>query len=109
VDEQSNEEQQGAAGEPDLRARLQEKLKDLEAKLREKVKDVDETVRAEFRDAIPSHVSEHLAKSKEEFLLAVRGIVDRQIEKARRSSAAPPDSTEDSKSEPPPPQSGNIG
>jgi hypothetical protein len=81
LDEQQKE-QPGQA--ESASARLQQRLKEFEAKFREGVKDLEKTVRSEFHDAIPPEVSEHLKKSKQEFLLAVRGIVDRQIERSRK-------------------------
>ncbi|MGI8907231.1 MAG: hypothetical protein ACR2IE_12160 [Candidatus Sumerlaeaceae bacterium] len=113
MEEQDKEQQpQDTPGEPDMRARLQEKLKEFEAKFRDRVKDLDETVRTEFRDAIPPQVTAHLQKSKEEFLLAVRGIVDRQLDKARKETPSepstappPPPSEQPPASSPPPPPS----
>lgn len=81
----------------DKAARVQQWVKEMEGKVRDRLKDVEQTIRTEYRGAVPHDVSAHLQKSKEEFLLAVRSIVDRQIEKARRQSPKPQDTAGEQK------------
>jgi hypothetical protein len=102
LDDQSKQapgEQPGGAQGSDTSARVQQWVKEMESKVRERLKEMEQTLKSEYHNSVPQDVSAHLAKSKEEFLMAVRSIVDRNIERARsqqqsKQSEEKPDSTD---------------
>lgn len=68
---------------------FRERIEDMERTLRVKMKEVDSVVRNSMQNVFPPDVTKHLNNSKREFLLAVKRIVDREIERTERQAASP--------------------
>lgn len=64
--------------------RFRSRMKDFEGQLRQAAKDFDDLVRDGMKNMVPEEVSTHITNSKREFLLAIRALVDREIERTEK-------------------------
>jgi hypothetical protein len=75
----------GAKAQASFRARLD----DFEKTVRGKVEEVDKMFRDAVRSAVPEDVAKHMSNSKREFLLGIRRMIDREIEKTEKQQENP--------------------
>lgn len=61
------------------------RLEDLEKTVRIKVEEADRMLREAVRSAVPEDVARHMSNSKREFLLGIRKIIDRELEKSEKT------------------------
>lgn len=80
--------EQRSSGGAGAEARFRSRLSDFEKTVRSKIQEMDNFVRENVRAAVPPEVATHMQNSKREFLLAIRKLVDRELEKSDKE--APP-------------------
>jgi hypothetical protein len=73
--------------------RFGEYVKDFEDKFRKALTDVDKVARETVHNLVPAETASHLSNCKREFLLAVRSMIDRELDNSQKPPA-PPTSTE---------------
>jgi hypothetical protein len=67
--------------EPGFDKSWTDRAEDFERKLREQVGEIDQSIREKLKDFVPPDVKTHLKNTKREFLLAVRGFIDRELDR----------------------------
>jgi hypothetical protein len=57
------------------------RFEEFESRLRQKIGEVDDMVRDGLRRIVPADTAQHLSNSKREFLMAIRTVIDRELER----------------------------
>jgi BMFP domain-containing protein YqiC len=69
------------SGTPGSSSKLRDKMQEFEKTIRSGLQDVEQNVRETMRKVVPEDVAGHLSKSKKEFLLAIRSLVDGELKR----------------------------